>query len=238
MNMSPKIYISPSDQDKNIYASGKTNEAQQCRKIALAAVDALNRCGFAAKTDVKAEMEDRVDQSNLWGADVHLCIHTNAYNGQVQGTRLFSYDTSGTGYRMCKAVMATLAPITPGESDNITAWPGLYEIRAAVAPTVYVEVGFHDNVQEAAWIVSHTTEIAEALTKGLCNYYAMPYSAPKQSEKNDTVYNQLEQVPAFARATVAKLIGRDLLTGNSTGLELSEQMLRVLVITDKAGLYD
>ena len=76
--MSPKIYISPSDQDKNIYASGKTNEAQQCRKIALAAVDALNRCGFSAKTDVKAEMEDRVDQSNLWGADVHLSIHTNA----------------------------------------------------------------------------------------------------------------------------------------------------------------
>jgi hypothetical protein len=37
---------------------------------------------------------------------------------------------------------------------------------------------------------------------------------------------------------VAKLIDRDLLMGNSTGLELSEQMLRVLVITDKAGLYD
>ena len=128
--MSPKIYISPSDQDKNIYASGKTNEAQQSRKIALAAVDALNRCGFTAKTDVSAEMEDRVDQSNSWGADVHLCIHTNAFNGQVQGTRLFSYDTSGTGYQICKAVMATLAPITPGESDNITA--GLASMKSAL----------------------------------------------------------------------------------------------------------
>ena len=107
-----------------------------------------------------------------------------------------------------------------------------------MAPTVYVEVGSHDNAQEAPWIVSHTAEIAEALTKGLCNYYAMTYSAPKQSGKNDAVYNQLEQIPAFARATVAKLIDRDLLTGNSTGLELTEQMLRVLVITDKAGLYD
>ena len=236
--MSTKIYISPSDQDKNIYASGKTNEAQQCRKIALAAVEALNRCGFTAKTDVKAEMEDRVDQSNNWGADVHLCIHTNAYNGQVQGTRLFSYDTSGTGYRMCKAVMEVLAPITPGESDNITAWPGLYEIRAAVAPTVYVEVGFHDNAEEAAWIVSHTGEIAEALTKGLCNYYGMAYSGPKQPDQDKTVYSNLEAIPAFARATVAKLIDRDLLTGTADGLALTEQMLRVLVITDKAGLYD
>ena len=236
--MSPKIYISPSDQDKNIYASGKTNEAQQCRKIAVAAVEALNRCGFTAKTDVTAEMEDRVDQSNSWGADVHLCIHTNAFNGQVQGTRLFSYDTSGTGYQICKAVMATLAPITPGESDNITAWPGLYEIRAAVAPTVYVEVGFHDNAQEAAWIISHTVEIAEALTKGLCNYYAMAYINPKQPAGDETVYNNLEEIPAFARATAAKLLDRDLLTGTSAGLELSEQMLRVLVITDRAGLYD
>ena len=236
--MSHKIYISPSDQDKNFYASGKTNEAQQCRKIALAAVEALKRCGFSAKTDVAAEMEERVEQSNDWGADVHLCIHTNAYNGQVQGTRLFSYDTSGTGYQICKAVMAALAPITPGESDNITAWPGLYEIRAAAAPTVYVEVGFHDNPEEAAWIVSHTAEIAEALTKGLCSYYAVQYRAPETSVADNAVYGTLAEVPDFARATVRKLMDRDLLTGTSEGLGLTEQMLRILVITDKAGLYD
>ena len=236
--MSYKIYISPSDQDKNYYAAGKTNEAQQCRKIALKAVEALNRCGFEAKTDVKAEMEERVSQSNRWGADVHLCIHTNAYNGQVQGTRLFCYDTSGAGYRMCKAVMTALAPITPGESDNITAWPGLYEISEAVAPTVYVEVGFHDNVQEAAWIVSHTSEIAEALAKGMCSYYGMAYRTSQLPEQKDGEHAALDEVPAYARATVAKLIERDLLTGTAEGLGLTEQMLRVLVITDKAGLYN
>ena len=39
--MSKKIYISPSDQTKNFYAVGNTNEAEQCRRIALALVDAL-----------------------------------------------------------------------------------------------------------------------------------------------------------------------------------------------------
>ena len=236
--MSKKIYISPSDQDKNIYAAGNTNEAQQCRKIAQATVKTLQRCGFEAMTNVQAEMEERVDQSNEWGADVHLCIHTNAYNGQVQGTRLFSYDTAGTGYQICQAVMAALAPITPGESDNITAWPGLYEVRAAVAPTVYVEVGFHDNAEEAAWIVSHTSEIAEALAKGLCGYYGVTYIGPAQASQEETVFNTLEDVPAFARGTIAKLIEKDLLTGTGNGLELTMEMLRVLVITDKAGLYD
>lgn len=235
--MSQKIYISPSDQDKNIYASGNTNEAEQCRKIALATVEALKRCGFTAMTDVTSEMEERVTQSNDWGADVHLCIHTNAFNGQVQGTRLFSYDTSGAGYKICQAVMETLAPITPGESDNITAWPGLYEVRNAVAPTVYVEVAFHDNPEEAAWIINHVEEIGEAITKGLCNYFGMTYVENVQTEPVKARYNTLSEIPGFAKATIEKLIGRELLTGTSAGLELTMDMIRLLVINDKAGLY-
>lgn len=45
-HMAKKIYISPSDQTGNRYAVGNTNEAEQCRKIASALVDALERCGF------------------------------------------------------------------------------------------------------------------------------------------------------------------------------------------------
>ena len=45
--MAKKIYISPSDQTENRYAVGNTNEAEQCRKIAAALVEALTRCGCA-----------------------------------------------------------------------------------------------------------------------------------------------------------------------------------------------
>ena len=38
-----KIYLSPSDQVKNTYAAGNTNEAAQCRAMALALADALER---------------------------------------------------------------------------------------------------------------------------------------------------------------------------------------------------
>lgn len=34
--MSKLIYLSPSDQDGNLYAAGNTNEAVQCRRIANA----------------------------------------------------------------------------------------------------------------------------------------------------------------------------------------------------------
>lgn len=63
-----RIYLSPSSQEENRYAVGQTNEAEQCRKIALALAQELERMGFAVKTDVTPgkTMYDRVAQSNAW----------------------------------------------------------------------------------------------------------------------------------------------------------------------------
>lgn len=236
-----KIYFSPSDQIRNSYAVGNTDEAEQCRQIALLAVEAAKRCGFEAMTnttdDSKESMEHRIAESNAWGADVHVPIHTNAYNGQVQGTRLFCSAIPGTGHDICKAVMSALAPITPGGSDSITT-ARFTEIVAANAPTCYIEVAFHDNTEEARWIIDHKQEIAEAIVQGLCNYYGVTYVAPTQ-EETDVRYDYIEQLPKYAQPTIQKLVDKGLLSGKKDGrLDLSEDMVRILVIHDRAGLYD
>lgn len=41
--MSKKIYLSPSNQNGNMYAYGNTNEMEQCNRIADAAKTALER---------------------------------------------------------------------------------------------------------------------------------------------------------------------------------------------------
>lgn len=188
-----KIYISPSSQPENKYAYGNTNEQEQCNKIALECVKIAKRCGFEAKTNTNSDMYSRVSESNKWGADLHMPIHTNAANGKVQGTRLFSFDAKGTGYKICKSVMKTLAPITPGTSDSITV-QSFYEITDTNAPCCYIEVAFHDNVTEAKWIIGHTKKIAEAIVKGICNYYGVKYvseSKPtKPTEKPSTPSNK------------------------------------------------
>lgn len=51
-------------------------------------------------------------------------------------------------------------------------------------------------------------------------------------------YNTLDAVPDWARPTIDKLIGRGLLNGNGASLDLSLDMLRILVINDRAGLYE
>lgn len=169
-----KIYISPSDQTANRYAVGDTNEAVQCRAIGTVLEKALVRCGFRALVGLEDSMSRRVSQSNQWGADLHLCVHTNAHDGSVKGTRLFCYDLEGEGYRACRAVMDAVAPITPGDSDNITV-RHFYEVTEADAPTVYLEIAFHDNPEEAAWIIAHTEEIGEAVCRGICAHYGAEY---------------------------------------------------------------
>jgi len=85
--MAKKIYLSPSNQSNNAYATGGTNEAAQCRKIALACETALKRNGF--ETKVAADSQDinsRNKASNDWGADLHVPIHSNA--GGVRSDRV------------------------------------------------------------------------------------------------------------------------------------------------------
>ena len=177
-----KVYVSPSDQVKNAYAAGNTTEAIQCRQIATLLVKALERQGFGAKTNLTGSMYDRVNESNDFGADLHACLHSNAFNEEVSGTRLFCYVMGGEGHKACKAIMARLAPITPGTSDGISARPELYECRAAHAPTVYIEIDFHDVDEVALWIINHKEEIAEAIAQGICDYFGVTYKAPATAQ--------------------------------------------------------
>lgn len=190
--MATKIYISPSDQTENAYAAGDTNEAAVNQSIGEQLEAALIRCGLEAKCNRTVSITRGVADSNAWGADWHLCLHTNAFNGAVTGTRLF-HSGAEEPKKACKAVLNRLAPITPGSSDNITPWPELYEVRAVNAWTVYIESGFHDNADEAAWLVSHTAEVAEAIAQGMCDHLGTDYVAPVRSDRLYRV-----QIGAFA----------------------------------------
>lgn len=200
--MAKKIYLSPSNQVENKYAYGGTNEAVQCRKIATACETALKRCGFEVKNNKIDSMEVKVSQSDAWGADLHVPIHTNAYNGKVTGTRVFCWNKTGEGYKACRSIFSVLAPITPGTSESITVNPDLYEIHYSDAPCAYVEVDFHDVASVAKWIIEHTTEIGEAIAKGICGYFGVKYVAPVV-EKPTVYHIEMGEYPTIKEADVA-----------------------------------
>lgn len=169
------LYISPSDQGRNTYAAGNTNEEVQCERIAAAVEVAAKRCGVDAFANLKDDMYTKVADANKRGTRLYLCIHTNAFNEEVSGTRIFCYSFTGEGYKAAVCVFDELAPVTPGTSENIKEYPALYEVRNTNAPCVYIEVDFHDVDEVALWIIGHTEEIAEAIVKGLCKYFGKAY---------------------------------------------------------------
>ena len=115
--MAKRVYISPSDQVENKYAWGNTNEHVQCQKIAEAEAAALRRCGVEVQlAKFGTSMAQRCAESNAFGADIHNCVHTNAFNGKVTGTRLFCFAVPGAPFRFASvkpdarsAVMASVS---------------------------------------------------------------------------------------------------------------------------------
>ena len=130
--MAKKIYLSPSNQRSNPYATGNTNEMEQCDKIAAATAKALKRCGFEVMVGKSGSlMETRCVESDKFGADIHMPIHTNACNGKVTGgTRIFVLDSNRR--KAGEAVLKTLGAISPGTADSFNYQTGLYEDRKSV----------------------------------------------------------------------------------------------------------
>ena len=178
--MTKKVYLSPSDQTSNRYAYGNTTEAVQCGKIAEACRAALVRCGIEVKLGHMKSMQEKCAESNAFCADLHVPIHTNAFNGQVRGTRMFCYSSNGEGMKACRSIFAIVAPLTPGTSENIKVNAELYEVRVPAAPTAYIECEFHDNADTAKWIIEHTTDLGEAIAHGICNYFGITYKAKEE----------------------------------------------------------
>lgn len=55
----------------------------------------------------------------------------------------------------------------------------------------------------------------------------------KIDSKQPVVYNKLEDVPAWAVDTVTKFVEGGILRGDGSNLNISEDMLRILVMVDR-----
>ena len=204
--MAKKIYISPSNQEANLYATGGTNEKEQCHKIARACYNYLKTKGFNVKCTYNDNMYERVKESNLFGADVHLAIHTNATakHNVTGGTQILLYSLTGERKKVGEAVLNRLAPITPGKSaEKLIEKPSFYEVNSAKGITVYCECEFHDTKEGSEFIIKNTKIIGEAIAKGICDYYGISVEDNTKTDENKkTLYTV--QVGAFSNKNNAE----------------------------------
>lgn len=172
-----------------MYAYGGTNEMEQCNHIADAAKAALERCGFTVKKAQKGqEMRKSIEESNSWGADLHIPIHTNAGGGN--GTVVFVYSKTVGNMDIASPVYNAVQTVTPGKIDyGVRENPGLAELNSTRAVAVYIEVDFHDDRAIAKWLTENHRTVGEAIAKGVCKAYGVTYKAPAEpTPKHDVFY--------------------------------------------------
>lgn len=76
-------------------------------------------------------------------------------------------------------------------------------------------------------------------TRSLTDSWIKGYCVPAYEEEGDEVrYQKISEIPSWGKETVEKLIDKGIIQGNTKGLDISDDMLRVLVWNDRAGLYD
>lgn len=204
--MSKKIYLSPSDQYTNTYYDGKHNEGEVCHTISGAAEIALKRCGVSVKRGKSGTYQQRAAESNNWGADVHVCIHTNAGGGD--GTLVMCYP-GNKNEKIVKNIYNKIAAMSTGKDDGIKEVTSLYEINNTTALCVYLEIGFHDNSEEGKWILEHEQEIGEAIAQAICETYGYKYVQDSSDNvSRETLYRV--QIGAFSEKANAEKLAKEL----------------------------
>lgn len=196
-----KIYISPSNQDGNVYAVGGTNEKEQCHKIAMACSDFLTANGFDVLCTYDDDMYKRVRESNDFNSDLHIAIHTNATpkHNVTGGTQILLYSLDGERFKIGTEIFKKLSALTPGKSaEKIISKPSFYECRATNAICVYCECEFHDTTEGAQFIIDNTKSIGEAIARGVLAYYGV-------KEVSNTAKLYTVQVGSFRDRTNAIL---------------------------------
>lgn len=191
-----KIFLSPSDQVNNAYSGSNTNESAQCVKIANACKKYLEMNGYSVKVGSPSRgYTGRVLESNSWGADIHIPIHTNAGGGD--GTLVMTYSGS-VNDPYVRNIYNEVAKVSPGNDDGIRANNSLYEIMQTSAVCVYVECEFHDNSTLAHWIENNTDTLGKAIAKGVCFAEGKTFKDTAQSVTPPTPSGTLYKVQCGA----------------------------------------
>ena len=115
----------------------------------------------------------RVNQANLWGADIFVSLHTNASsNPSANGIEVLIYDRSADdAYRLAEDILAELVSVTGLRNRGIVERPGLYVLRKTRMPAVLVEMGFITNPVDAELMVNSPELFALGIYRGILDYY-------------------------------------------------------------------
>ena len=197
-----------------MYVTGGSEE-EWMNRLADAMVPYLNASGIRYNRntpDMTAVSSIRA--SNAGNYDLHLALHSNAsapsnYGG-TRGIIVFYYPGSSNGKRAAELVADNLRAIYPLPNRVRTeATTSIGEVRQPHAPSVFIELGYHDNEDDATWIKTHLDETARAIVLALTEYFNIPFLNPGTKERQGMVdvdwgYLNIRARPSTSAPVIAR----------------------------------
>lgn len=179
----PTIYLSPSTQEYNLFVTGNSEE-YYANLIADAMVPYLRASDIDfIRNDPGGTVSNSIANSNAGNFDFHLAIHSNAappnLSGMIRGSDVYYYRDSSRSQTAAEIFANNLKLIYP-YPEMVAAVPTttLAELRRTKAPAVLVEVAYHDNVEDATWIINNIEAIARNLTLSTADFLGVPFREP------------------------------------------------------------
>lgn len=171
--MTLKVYLSPSQQPDNIGVGDYGDEQGVMRRVAFIAAARLSFMDNVGVAVARSglSLPQVVAESNTWGAGVHVCLHSNAsVRHDAVGCEVFYCPGSTVGERLARRVYGDLSRANPHGGRRCEP-TGFYELKWTDAPAVYLELGFHDNAEEAKWIRRDAVHIAKLIAAAVCDEF-------------------------------------------------------------------
>ncbi|KAF0195147.1 MAG: N-acetylmuramoyl-L-alanine amidase [bacterium] len=176
----PNIYLSPSVEENNLYVTGGSEEYYM-NLIADAMIPYLGISNIKfTRNNPRDTVEDIIAKSNAGNYDLHLALHSSygseQFSGDLQGINVHYYPSNTNSQSLANNISEYLKIIYHNPNlvkviPNIT----LDEITKTIAPAVFVELGYHDNSEDAQWIKDNIYGIARRLVLAITEYSGIPF---------------------------------------------------------------
>jgi len=173
----PSIYLSPSAQEGNFYVTGPSEEEMMNRLADYVEADLISDGISERRNDTAMTVNEIIRDSNADPPDLHLALHSNAAPegryGQARGIVVYYYPGSADGKRAADILAENLRRIYPDPFLVRTeSTRRLGELRYTKAPAAFLEIGYHDNADDAEWVADNLELIAETIAEGVLQYFA------------------------------------------------------------------
>ena len=194
---------------------------------------------MSRERDVFVCLYERAMMANEWGADLFLSIHCNsATSSAATGTESLVYAENGRVNDLAGQIADRIGQDLHLTNRGVKVRPELAVLNSTHMDAVLVETAFISNAKDRNKLLIQPEDFAAAIAGAIAGA-VQDWPGLKGGEDDVNRYHYTADIPDWGRATVQKLLDKGYLTGKAPDdLDLSDDMIRLLVVNDRAGMYD